>query len=472
MVNVVSSARTKPTIVIDAVFFQLAGSGIARVWRKLFEGWEGTAFAEQILVLDRAGTAPKFPGLRSRIVSPFQYTAMEEDRQMLQRICDEEGASLFISSYYTMPLHTPAALMVYDMIPEVVGMDLSALQWVHKAKAIQQATHFISISKHTATDLIRLSPRSEFDVVVALCGCDFQRPSQEAVVSFMNRYRIDRPYFMLSGSRSDYKNAIQFFRAFGRLGDIRKHLAIVCTGGEVTLEPAFAAEVGEASVHMLRVDDADLQCAYAGAVALVYPSLYEGFGMPPLEAMRCGCPVITSRNASLPEVCGDAAIYVDTSKSEEAIVEMQAALQRVFDPAVRQDLISRGMTHSMRFSWTGMADTVATHLKRWSGQSAAARSLPVLPPDYSLQQAMVIAFDHYRAGEHDITRSICQKLLSDQVDHFYVYYLTGILAADSQEWERANDMLRLALERTEGIPEDRVADANARLQQIPQESIA
>jgi glycosyltransferase involved in cell wall biosynthesis len=472
MSNVVSSARAKPIIVIDAVFFQLAGSGIARVWRKLFEAWAGTAFAQQILVLDRAGTAPKFPGLRSRIVSPFQYTAMEEDRHMLQRICDEEGASLFISSYYTMPLHTPTALMVYDMIPEVVGMDLSALQWVHKSKAIQQATHFISISKHTATDLIRLSPRTEFDVVMALCGCDFQRPSQDAVLSFMSRYRIDRPYFMLSGSRSDYKNAIQFFRAFGRLGDMRKHLAIVCTGGEVTLEPAFAAEVGDASVHMLRVDDADLQCAYAGAVALVYPSLYEGFGMPPLEAMRCGCPVITSRNASLPEVCGDAAIYVGTNKSEEAIEEMLTALQRIFDPVVRQDLISRGMAHSMGFSWTGMADTVATHLNRWAGQSAVAQSLPVLPLDYSLQQAMVIAFDHYRAGEHDIARSICQKLLSDRVDHFYVYYLSGILAADMQEWERANDMLRLALERTEGIPEDRVADANSRLQQIPQELIA
>jgi hypothetical protein len=103
------------------------------------------------------------------------------------------------------------------------------------------------------------------------------------------------------------------------------------------------------------LNDADLRAAYTGAHALLYPSKYEGFGMPPLESMACGTPAIVCRNSSLPEVVGDAALYVD----EDDPAEMTDAILKLYDPAARSELRGRGMRQAARFTFTNMAGEVA-----------------------------------------------------------------------------------------------------------------
>lgn len=349
-------------ILIDAVFFQYNRSGIARVWRSLLSAWVRDGFIGQLLVLDRQGTAPSIPGVAFRRIPAHNYATPDQDRAMLQQVCDEENANLFVSTYYTTPITTPSVFMAYDMIPEVVNWDIaSSPVWREKHAGILHASTFIAISQNTANDLRRFFPAiGPEQVSVAHCGVDFKSPGSERITSFKSRYKIERPYFLLVGSRAAYKNGELFFQAFASLGEQRGNYAIVCTGPWSSLEPEFAACVGAASVHMLEVDDDELQCAYAGAIALAYPSIYEGFGMPITEAMACACPVITCPTGSIPEVAEGAVLYVAPSD----VPAMVNALHQVQDPTIRAVLIAKGLQRAAFFSWWKMAIEVKDALLR------------------------------------------------------------------------------------------------------------
>ena len=349
-----------PKIVFDGVFFQLYQTGIARVWRSLLEEWADNGFAKHIVVLDRAGTAPAIPGIRYRSVPPYEYGRTDADREMLQQVCDEEGADLFISSYYTTPLSTPSVFMAYDMIPEVVGADVSTPMWQEKHYGIQHASAYITISDNTACDLVKFFPHiSPESVTVALCGVkrSFLPASLEEINSFRTKYGISKPYFILVGAGSGYKNTILFFKAFAQLYS-RHGFEIVCTGSGSLLETEFRNYTSGSVVHMLQLSDEELRAAYSGAIALVYPSKYEGFGLPVLEAIACGCPVITCPNASIPEVAGEAALYVN----DEDVDGLTDALCDVQKPHVRNFLIAAGLEQAKKFSWSKMAETVSSAL--------------------------------------------------------------------------------------------------------------
>ncbi len=345
-------------VLVDGVFFQLYKTGIARVWKSLLEEWVNNGFAKHIVVLDRAGTAPKIPGVRYRLIPSYDYNATDADREILQQVCDEEGADLFISSYYTTPTTTPSVFMAYDMIPEVMGWDMNSAMWQVKHQAIQNASGYLAISENTARDLVRFFPEIPLESVkVALCGVtdNFSPASQQEVNSFKTKYGISKPYFMIV-SIGGYKNTILFLEAFALLNS-KQAFDIVCTGGSL-LDEQLRAYTSSSTVHMLQLSDEELVIAYSGAVALVYPSKYEGFGLPVLEAIACGCPVITSPNASLPEVAGKAALYVQNDDIEG----MANALCEVQKPSIRNSLIAAGLEQAKQFSWSKMAKIVSSTL--------------------------------------------------------------------------------------------------------------
>ena len=387
------SSNNSLLVAVDGIFFQLNNTGIARVWKSLLEEWVKDGFAKDILVLDRAGTAPKISGVRYHLIPEYNYDDTDRDRQMLQQVCDEEGVDVFTSTYYTTPLSTPSVFMGYDMIPELMEQNLDYPMWREKHRGIRHASAYVTISENTKRDLAGCFPNILVDsIAVAPCGIDssFSPATQEEIIGFTSKYEIRKPYFLVVGERvgwQNYKNTTIFFEAFHNLPNWQS-FEIVCIGSYLQLEDEIKVHVKDNRVHLVKLSDAELKVAYSGAVALVYPSLYEGFGMPVTEAMACGCPVITCPYASIPEVGGNAVLYV----SGRDVNELVEAMIKVQKHEVRESLIRLGLEQCKQFYWSKMAEIVKSVLIKTAGRK---ESLPientVSAPTYQYKVSAIVS---------------------------------------------------------------------------------
>ena len=344
------------SVVVDGLIFQLQrGSpfGISRLWHCLLSELGQGPLAGRILMLDRAGTAPPIAGIERRSIPAFRLGGAASEANALDAVCREACAGLFLSTYYTCTRETPSLLMVYDMIPErfgTVGPDAPSPEWRDKHWAIMNSGAFAAISESTARDLARFYPAATAGRPAAVIPCavseGFHPPSPERIQTFLRGRGIERPYFFLVGRRDPHKNVRLFFEAFARLADPARY-AIVMAGGRGELDPAFRSLAAGADIHLGFFPEHELPLLYGGALALVYPSRCEGFGLPLLEAMRCGCPLITCHNSSLFEVARHAALYVGEDDAP-ALAKSLADVQR---PQVRDYLVRSGVDRSRRYSW-------------------------------------------------------------------------------------------------------------------------
>jgi len=346
-------APDSPRVLFDGCAFQDAHSGIARLWCAVLAEWSASGFARHVVVLDRAGTAPRHPGFTYLPAPPLRAHDAVSTRSMLEVACDETGADVFVSSSYTTPETFRSLLYVYDMTPEVLGWDVGAPLWRDKHRAIDQASAYVCLSQNTEEDLRRICPQAENRPSRAvLPGVDgsFVPASTEAVDRLIGLLDLPATYFIFLGHRDNYKNANLVFDAVEGLSS-DDGWGLLLIGGRPELEARFGDKVAHVAVRIASLSDEELRAAYSGAAALLYVSRYEGFGLPILEAMACDCPVITCSNSSLPEAAGNAALFVD----EDDPSGLRQAMFSVTDPALRADLVARGRAWSARFSWAHSA---------------------------------------------------------------------------------------------------------------------
>jgi glycosyltransferase involved in cell wall biosynthesis len=244
----------------------------------------------------------------------------------------------------------PLVLTVYDMIHEKYASAFPASDNTARLKriSIDAADHIVCISRQTQRDLIDILgvPESKTSVT-HLAHSIITDPEWRGSIDL-----CDMPSLLYVGQRRAYKNFQNFARAFAASERLKRAFKITCFGGDAftNAERTMFRDLGipEDRIERLTGTDKELQQAYQRAAVFVYPSLYEGFGIPPLEAMACGCPVVCSNTSSIPEVVGEGADTFDPTSIES----IRDALEGVcFNDVHRRDLIARGSMRQSLFSW-------------------------------------------------------------------------------------------------------------------------
>ena len=275
-----------------------------------------------------------------------------------------EKVDLFHAPHYVLPPLTPckSVVTIHDCIhlrfPQYLPHRLA---YVYARSSLWIATHrasrVLTVSETSKRDILRYFrvPESKIDVIYnAIDERLGEAPTATELAEVRERYQLNAPFVLYAGNIKPHKNLERLIEAFhtlrrGGLEDVK----LLIIGDEISKYPALRRAVQRHKLHKhVRffgfVPDKTLAALYRLARVFVFPSLYEGFGLPPLEAMAAGTPVITSNLSSLPEVVGDAAILIDPYEPD-AIAE---AMRRVLtDEGLRADLRGRGLERVKEFSW-------------------------------------------------------------------------------------------------------------------------
>lgn len=368
-------------VLLDDAFLCLSDNGIARVWQQWIRAGVANRLFEkhgiEPLLVNRSDALADLDC--ERVDFPeFPLDLIGEDRRLLSSVAAHYGVDLTISSYFTFTYTAPSMLIVYDLIPEELDLQLADRIWTERKMAIAHASGYVAISAATRRRLNEFFPfRASSEAVVAYPGTDplvFHPRSDAEVEAFLTRHQVTRPYLLMVGSRyqiGGYKNGDLLVSALEQ--GLLPEWDIVFVGGEAPTD----RELGAAAKNCVRIahlslDDDDLACAYSGAEVLVYPSMKEGFGLPPLESLACGTPIITTLEASLPEVVGDLSLAISGRSAPELGHMCRLASSR----ALREKVRVEGPAWADGFQWGTFADDV---LRQAKVVTSKARHDPDLP---------------------------------------------------------------------------------------------
>lgn len=257
-------------------------------------------------------------------------------------------------TYYSVDTYVPSGarrvITVHDMVSERFPVEFGGSQFSDiKKAAISRADHVLCISESTRRDLIELFGVAAERTSVVYLGYDEMKLPVAVGAGSQNG---SRPYLLYVGSRGGYKNFGALVQAFASSPYLRRDFSLMCFGGGAFIpdELALFQQLQLSDEHVCHISGGDemLATMYMNAEAFVYPSLYEGFGIPPLEAMSLGCPVICSNTSSIPEIVGDSGEYFDPADIESMRVSIEAVLQST---SRRKELVAKGHARRSLFSW-------------------------------------------------------------------------------------------------------------------------
>jgi glycosyltransferase involved in cell wall biosynthesis len=330
-----------------------------------------------VLLRDPSATAtrltwPDLPRIACS-ASPFSI----KQQWIVPRLVRQVGAKLYHSPYYLMPYQpgVPSVVTCYDLIPLIypeyfTGTQRLIYRLTH-VLALRAARMVLAISEATKADLVRvfhLDPQ-RIHVTPLAADSSFTPGTGAQIAAVHAKYVLPEQYVLYLGINKPHKNLGRLVQAW-RVANLKAqvpNLKLVIAGQWDERYPearrlAKELDLQDQVVFVGPVGEADLPALYSGAMLFVFPSLYEGFGLPVLEAMACGTPVICSNTSSLPEVAGNAALLVDP---EDVTALADALRHATNDEELRQALRKKGLSQASQFSWEKTAQetlTVYRHL--------------------------------------------------------------------------------------------------------------
>ena len=370
--------RAVRKIVINALQYKKNSSGIGVLIRELFSPFTRMTAHPCEIVLCR--DAESFPAEEktARFYAPCGYA--QGARRMVYQLF-QMGRRCRNAVLLTTDAKTPFFLpKSCDVLPIVTDLGLyrhpetypaeRVLLWKMQYRYLRRrARRFAAISEFTKrelTDILHIPPE-KIDVIPCACGAHFHRVTDAAQLNALcRRYALPERYALFVGNANPRKNLERLLRAFDAAKEqgLTQHLVIAGGAGwKFDGNKALSGLRHKESVHFLGfVPDEDMPALYSAADAFLFPTLYEGFGIPVLEAQRCGTPVLTSRTSALPEVGGSGALYVDPFDTEDMT---RGIVRLLTDGALAASLAEAGHRNAGRFSWRASAEALDDIIERY-----------------------------------------------------------------------------------------------------------
>ncbi|SDO21410.1 Glycosyltransferase involved in cell wall bisynthesis [Rhodoferax sp. OV413] len=308
---------------------------------------------------------------RNKLRKPIDAEAI--NKQVAIAALQRQDFDVFHPTYYDdyfLPYigNKPFVLTVYDMIHEIYPeyFNLADRTSDRKRRLAQKAHKILAISECTKKDLVQFFGISAEKVEVVHLASSMGTTNTPPTRSS----ELPARYVLFVGSRTVYKNFFFLINSIRTLLAADPELHIVCTGtGFNKNERVFFEIHGLADrVHHRSANDAELQALYQQAQVFVFPSLYEGFGLPVLEAFSCACPTVLGNSGSLPEIGGDGALYFEPKDAQSLRLAMSQAL---YDQALRSDLVARGQRRLALFTWEKTCRGTEIAYRELAGSQAA-----------------------------------------------------------------------------------------------------
>ena len=272
---------------------------------------------------------------------------------------------VYLSAGFNPPLWSPAPFVftIHDLVHLRYPGDYGLRQRIYYEMVVRPATKraaaVLTVSEYSKNEILEWVRIPEYKVVVASPGVGKEfRPKVEPL-------RLPYKYFLYVGNRKPHKNVPRLLRAFAR-ANLEPHVRLVLSGAADRETANMMSHLGLSGrvVFFGDVPESVLPRLYRGAIALLFPSLLEGFGLPPLEAMACGTPVVASDASSVPEVVGKAGIMVNPY-DVEALAE---AMRRIAsETSLRAEMATRGLKRAKLFSWDGTTEQIIQVLREAAG---------------------------------------------------------------------------------------------------------